>query len=117
MPTYCYTHEATSRTIEREARMSQIPKFVVEHGFLYHRDVRAEHAKQKSGDAWTEHWSLAMGGRTKAHEREIAGKLRAANLPCEFDSIGRLKVSSAKQQRAMAKAIIGPNGKNLDSYY
>lgn len=71
-----------------------------------------------AADAWTGHYSLALGARTPRHAREIVEKCRAAGVPFSgFDKHGRLKVDSMTHQRQLMKAIIGRDCVNKDSYY
>jgi hypothetical protein len=99
--------------------MGQAPDNVVTpEGFVLYRNIAAEHRGQRSGDPWTEHWSLSMAAPTAAHQQEVAANCQAAGVSCQFDKIGRLKVNSAKHQQQLADAIFG-KGKvsNHDRYY
>jgi hypothetical protein len=115
---YCFTSECGQHTIEASYPMGHAPSKIARDGRYYWRDLRAEHTSQKSGDAWTNHWSLSMGARTPEDRVEIAEKCAAAGVSCQFDSIDRIKVDSAKHQRKLADAIFGKGKvRNLDSYY
>ncbi len=72
----------------------------------------------RSGDAWTNHFSLSMGARTDEHAKEIGSKCAAAGVDCKFDQHLRLKVDSPRHQKQLADVIFG-KGKvsNHDRYY
>jgi len=95
--------------------MGRAPSKVTANGTIYWRDLRAEHTEQRSGDAWTEHYSFGMGARTDRHAAEIGAKCAAAGLDCTFDSKLRLKVNSASHQRKLMKVVLGPDYVNRDS--
>jgi len=119
MPTYCYTNDENGKTIERQfAIKDDIPAEVRVGSRIFTRDLRAEHAGQRSGDAWTNHWSLSMGARTDEHAAEIARKCKRNKVDCRFDDHLLLKVNSPSHQRKLAAAIFGKGKvRNLDSYY
>jgi hypothetical protein len=118
MPTYCYTSESGGKTIERSYSMGCAPSKVIVGGLVYWRDLRAEHQDQKSGDAWTNHWSLSMAAKTDAEAVEIAQKCAAAKVDLKFDDMLRIKVNSPGHQKRLAAAIFpGQNVRNLDTYY
>ena len=80
--------------------------------------VVTELLRPRAADAWVNHWSLSMGARTDEHAAEIAGKCARAKVPCEFDSMLRLKVNSASHQKKLANAIFGKGKvRNLNAYY
>lgn len=68
----------------------------------------------RTADPWVEHWSLSMGARTDEHASEIREKCHAANVPCSFDKMLRLKVDSTSHQRKLMRVL---KCHNLDSYY
>lgn len=81
MPTYLYS--TADRTYEYRAPMSRIPPSLFVNGRLARRDIRAEHAGQRSGDPWVEHTSLALSVhpldvrkyRKDAHDRGLTVKI------------------------------------------
>ena len=105
--TYCFTNKSGKKTIERQFEAGKVPLKVKVGGVLYWRDFCAEHAGQRTGDPWTDHWSTAMGARTPRHAKEIARRCRAAGVECkfQFDTHGPLEVKNrAHQKRLMAVA-------------
>ena len=98
--------------------MGEAPETLEVAGVTLYRDFRAEHLGQKSGNPWTNHWSLSMGARTREHAAEIGEKCVAAGVSCQFDELLRIKVDGKKHQQRLADAIFG-KGKvsNHDRYY
>jgi hypothetical protein len=101
--------------------MGEAPDTLVIAGVPLHRDLRAEHGGQRSGDAWTEHYSLSMGARTPQHAREIAARCRAAgirNVKFQFGDRGPLEVKSRKDQKKLMKVAHADQGRmvNFDDY-
>ena len=118
MSTYCYSDLNGGNMFEHRCPMGEAPPSITLAGVTLHRDIRAEHAHQKSGDAWTNHYCLSMGARTPEHAVEISEKCAAAHVSCEFDEQLNLRVAGRSHQKKLADAIFG-KGKviNRDSYY
>jgi hypothetical protein len=118
MPTYCYSDLQGGQIFEHAARMGQAPDTLVIAGVPLHRDLRAEHSGQRSGDAWTEHYSFSLGARTKRHEKELARKITEAGVGFSgFDRHGRLKVDNPRHQLKLAKVVLGHDYVNKDGAF
>lgn len=115
MPTYCFSSKK-GKTIEREFSMAHIPERIYSGREVYERDLVAEHSDQKSGDCWTNHYSLGLGARTPRHAREIAAKCKRAGLSCDFDAHLRMRVTSKEHQRKLIPVVLGKDYHNRDAY-
>ena len=82
--TYCYSDLDGGPTRERQFPMGTAPPTIEVAGITLQRDLKAEHSGQRSGDAWTEHFSMSMGARTPRHAKEIAARCREARVPVKF---------------------------------
>ena len=72
--------------------------------------------RERAADAWVNHYSFGMGGRTKRHEQEISEKIVKAGVAFSgFDQHGRLKVDNPSHQRKLMKVVLGPEYVNKDS--
>lgn len=100
--------------------MGKAPKTLTIAGVTLQRDYSAERGGQKSGDAWTDHWSEGMGARTPQHGREVAQRCMAAGLDVKFKygSFGPLEVKNRKHQKRLMEVAHADQGRmvNFDDY-
>ena len=74
--------------------------------------------RERVVDAWADHFSFSMGGRTKRGEAEIARKIVKAGVRLSgFDAHGRLKVDNPRHQLQLAKVVLGPDYVNKDGVF
>lgn len=112
MVTYCYSDLDGGPVWERNYPIGKAPATITVAGVTLQRDLCAEHKGQKSGDAWTDHWSMPMGAGTPQHAKEIAARCVAAGVDCkfQFDTCGPIEVKSRRHQKqlmAVAHADVG----------
>lgn len=115
MPTYCYTSEDGSVFEEHQFPMGGAPwTITTDDGVEIQRDLVAEHSGQRSGDAWTNHESLAL----MAHPADIPAYVKDAKekglpVPDFNPQTGYLRFKSRSEQRRYLKAY---GMVNMDDY-
>ena len=113
---YCYSNLDGGPVWERQYPMGAAPATIEVAGVTLQRDLKAEHSGQRSGDAWTEHFSQAMGARTPGHAKEIAARCRAAKVPVkfQFDTHGPIEVTSRRHQKQLMEVAHADQGRMVN---
>lgn len=102
MPTYCY-RTARGKRWEWTAPMGAAPKVLLAGGEMALRDIAAEHGNTRSGDAWTNHASLALMVHPGDVPRYVEDA-RKKGIRVEFNDRGMPLFHSRSEQRKYLKA-------------
>lgn len=106
MPQYCYTSESQRETIERHYPMGRAPSKIHRNGVVFWRDLRAEQAGHRSGDAWTEYVSYSRG--VPLDQMAAAEKLDAElGVPTRYEVRGPValpKITSKEHDKKWLRA-------------